>query len=254
MLVLHGTWLGDTFYLWGEHYRPEIRRRGRRAQARPDRALKHPYAAERDILQRSLERIAGPEVPSGEDAVLHILLPSDAHSPAPSRELGNSPLGPVVPDRLGLWTVPALAWKPHQALDVLLSIPLHLIGPRPGLLLGTDVRYWAHVAYFLLNIIAGQHYIPYAERKGRHLRSVWQPWLGSSSLWEQFAALVKSMPPVCRAARPPRGSWTEPSARELLNQVLTVWLDRVLREWAAEVREETTTFPPLPALRWVQAR
>ncbi len=253
MLVLHGTWLNDTFYIWGEHYRPEVQRRGRRPEARPDRALKHPYAASAEVLQRSLEKIAGHPLPAAQQGRLHILLPSDAHTPAPSKELGHAPGGPVQPDRLGLWWVPALSWTPEDALDVLLAIPLHLIGPRPGILLGTDLRYWAHVAYFLLNIIAGQHYVPAVEQEGNHLKSQWRPWLDGGTLLQQFSALTEAMPPVCRAARPARGTWSEPSAGDLLTQVLTIWLDRVLRSWTEALQAELADRPYTPVVQWLRS-
>ncbi len=236
MFVLHGTWFEDTFYIWGEHYRPEVRRRGRPAEPRPDRPLKHPYAATTDILLRILQKVIGRSFPEPRESRLHILLPSDARMPAPSKELGHAPGNSVQPDRLGLWWVPALAWSPEPSLDVLLSIPLHLIGPRPGILLGTDLRYWAHVAYLLLNIIAGQYYVPFVEPEGEHLHAQWRPWLEGEAVFRQFTAFIQAMPPVCRAARRPHGTWTEPSARALLTQVLTTWLDRVLRSWSMEAQ------------------
>lgn len=233
MLVLHGTWFEGRFHIWGEHYRPLEARRGRRARPRPDRALKHPYAADHEVLYRGLHNVLpGLKVEAPARTELCILLPSNDRDPAPSRELGQSPTGDVVPDRLGLWQVPSLAIDPPAAMVLLYRIPVNVIGPRPGLILGTDLRYWAQVAAFTLSILAGQHFIPDLVETDHEARACWSPLLNAPEIVERIALFARHMPPVCRAARPRAGAWEEPSALTLLTDVLRVCVDAGARAWA----------------------
>ncbi len=250
MLVLHATWLDDRFYIWGEHYRPVPRARGRRALARPNRALPHPFAAETAILRRIVEHLLDTSPPAMEEGDLCLLLPSDKHTPAPSAELGQSPLGPINPDRLGLWRVPALVFSPLEALNLLAHMPVNVIGPRPGLILGTDLRYWGQVAHLTLTLLEGQHVVPTLVERDDMAEARWQPWLDDPAVLERVAAFVHAMPPVCRAARPCIGVGQERSARDLLLHVLNLLVDHAVRTWARDVAP-----PPAPSLfhTWVRA-
>lgn len=251
MLVLHGTWLDNRFYIWGEHYRPVPRTRGRRPRARPDRALDHPYAAETAFLSRSLEHLLGDvSLPPMKEGDLCLLLPSDAHAPAASPELGHSPLGEVVPDRLGLWRVPALVLEPLAGMDLLARVPVNVIGPRPGLILGTDLRYWSQVAHLALALLGGQHFVPTLVEKNGFGEARWRPWLEDSTALEQVAAFAHHMPAVCRAARPCKGAWQETTPRDLLTRVLGVLIDRMVRAWAYRVAPDPA---PDPTRVWLRA-
>ncbi len=244
MLILHGTWLDNRFYVWGEHYRPVPRQRGRRALARPDRALPHPYAADASILRRGVEHLLnGNHPPDMVECDLCILLPADAHTPAPSPELGHSPLGEVTPDRLGLWRVPALSLEPLAAFDFLARVPVNVIGPRPGLILGTDLRYWGQVANLALALLVGQHFVPTLVEEHGKVHARWHPWLEDTAVLEQVAALVRGMPPVCRAARQCKGAWSEPTPRDLLTRVLGLLIDQAVRAWARGVMPPSASSP-----------
>lgn len=252
MIVLHGAWLEDTFYLWAEHHRPLPPRRGRRAVARVDRARPHPYAAEEDALEWALQQVIGQVEVDGEASVLTLALPSDHYTPAPSTELGRSPLGEVSPEQLALWSVPALAYAPLEALSLLVAVPVRVIGPRPGLLLGGDLRYWSYVAAFALELLAGQRFVPALVERGHDLEARWRAWLEDPQDLERLACLVQVMPAVCRAARPPRGAWTPPSARELLTQVLHTLVDQAARAWAPSP-QVSYPYSQTPSYRWMQS-
>ncbi len=251
MLVLHASWFDNRLHIWGEHYRPVPRKSGRRRQARPDRALPHPYCADTATLWRALHALVeGEHLPLAEEGHLCLLLPADAHFPAPSPELGHSPLGETTPDRLGLWQVRALAFTPEAALTLLTRIPANLIGPRPGLILGTDLRYWSLVTHLALALLAGQHVVPALVERDGVAEARWRPWLEEASVLEQVAAFVRAMPPVCRAARPCQGAAKEPSPRELLIHVLSLLIDRAIRSWARDVVPAPS---PHPVHAWLRA-
>ncbi len=189
-------------------------------------------------------------MPPAEEGRLCLLLPADAHAPAPSPELGHAPLGEIAPDRLALWQVDALTLDPAAALALLTHVPANVIGPRPGLILGTDFRYWSQVAHLALALIAGQHIVPALVEMDGFAEARWRPWLENTAVLEQVAAFVRAMPPVCRAARPCKGTWKEPSPRELLTHVLGLLVDQAVRTWARDIAPGPT---PHLVQAWLRA-
>ena len=66
--------------------------------------------------------------------------------------------------------------------------------------MGNDLLYWSNAAKFALEILIGQHYVPALRMNGGStLYALWQPALLDDRMKRRFAALVETMPTVCRA-------------------------------------------------------
>ena len=258
MIVLHGSWLpGPTpgtagnFIIWGEtsEPRPRPKRRGRRPQPRPDRALPHPFQATPEQILDALRRLL-PDAgfPPTEELVTqaHVLLPSSNRGPLASPQLirdGEEAEEDIKPSGLGLWEVAALALNPMQTLALLVPLPLE---PRPGVAVGSDLRFWNAAAKFALELLARQRFLPALVRHGSaktpSLRAIWQPALDEPGDRERVSRLVRAMPPICRGLRPvsyPRRKKKSaeesepPNAYTLVESFLGAIVDAAVREWGA---------------------
>ncbi len=252
MIVLHGGWLPGTtpdsageFLIWGEasEIEPSPRRRGRRPQPRPDRALPHPFQAQPaqvlDVLRYLLPEArltTAEELATG----VHVLLPSSSRGPLGSPQLirdDEEGVEDVETSGLGLWEVTALALAPTQALALLVPLPL---GPQPGIAVGSDLRFWNSAAKFALELLARQRFLPTLVSDGSartpEWHACWQPILDETEDQERVSRLARAMPPVCRGLRTAERSAKASgpmSARLLVESFLGAMVDAAVREWAA---------------------
>ncbi|MBC7251899.1 MAG: SNF2 helicase-associated domain-containing protein, partial [Anaerolineae bacterium] len=258
MIVLHGSWLpgpnpgaSGNFIIWGETSEPapQPKRRGRRPQPRPDRALPHPFQATPEQMLDALRLlIPDTDLPFSEELVtsVHVLLPSSQRGPLASPQLirdGEEAEEDIEPSGLGLWEVAALALTPLQTLALLVPLPLE---PRPGIALSSELRFWHMAANFALELLARQRFLPALARHGSahnfSLRAIWQPVLDDPGDQERASRLVRAMPPVCRGLRPvpPRRRKKQapqesapPDAYNLLKSFLGALVDAAVRDWGA---------------------
>ncbi|MDH7473328.1 MAG: DEAD/DEAH box helicase [Anaerolineae bacterium] len=252
MIVLHGSWLPNPtpgaageFIIWGEtsEVEPQSRRRGRRPQPRPDRALPHPFqVTTKQVLDALRYLLPGVGLTAVEErgTRAHVLLPSSSRGPLASPQLiwdDGEGEEDVEPSGLGLWEIAGLPLTPTQALALLVPLPLE---PHPGVAVGSDLRFWNTAAKFALELLARQRFMPALVREGSveppSLRAIWQPVLDEAEDQERVNCLVRAMPPVCRglkaAGRSVKGS--EPvAARALVESFLGAIVDAAVREWGA---------------------
>jgi SNF2 family DNA or RNA helicase len=222
-LILHGTWTGDSFFLWGESATPAARR------GRKPRLLPHPHAAPVEELGTALAGLTG--LDDGTPTARTLLLPSGRAGPrlppwlVPGREEDPDP------PHLAPWKVPGLALEILPALDLLVTLPAEARGER---LLGADLRYWGLAAKFGIELLARQRYLPGLAAVEGGYRAVWLPTLEAPAERARRRALVQSMPPVCRAAFP---AGTEPTPEQaaapvaLLDSFLGRLVDQAVRDW-----------------------
>jgi SNF2 family DNA or RNA helicase len=242
--VLHGSWSGSRFFIWGETFQaasaPSKRRR------RQPGVREHPYAASVNQLCKALERWAPvgtwSEAPSGTRV---ILLPSRSDAPIIPPWLASDVDTDVQATeegsdaRLAPWQVTGLALDVLSALDLLVVVPLGDGGSRVW---GADLRYWGLVAKLGLEFLAQHRYLPgIAEREGEY-RALWLPALDDPHDRARLRALALAMPPVCRGLfSPPTDSGRgeggspepdqAPASHTLLDDFLKHLIDRAVRDW-----------------------
>ena len=176
MIVLHGTWSTPTFYVWGE----ETSRKDALSTAEL-------HAAAGDLSPDGLlASIAG-------ETTVDLWLPCDDRgvlrcdqcaAPADSGEI-----------RLEAVTVPALAFSPADASDLLAGLSPE--GPAPA---GPSLRYWAALADYTLSLVAREQFVPHVEEiDEQSFTGKWYVVVTDHRELAWLERLVAAMPPVCRA-------------------------------------------------------
>ena len=112
----------------------------------------------------------------------------------------------AAPLALSCWQITGLTLDPLSSLVFLSQLHQQARGRTAAavrnerLRMGNDLLYWSNAAKFALEILIGQHYVPALRMNGGStLYALWQPALLDDRMKRRFAALVETMPTVCRA-------------------------------------------------------
>jgi superfamily II DNA or RNA helicase len=208
--VVHGLWARGALCLWAEYPDPPGVLASAPGGGRPSRApLPHPFAcqaAELADLLAGLPGRAGEAARKAVDDELILLLPSadDPSAPLASPELIRPPAAapvPPVPRRsarrvpLTRWRVPALAFAPAAALDLLGAVS------RLGDVLavaGGSLPYLAVLARFADDLAVRGRVLPILAAEDGSYAARWRPVLGGADA-QRARDLAAAMPPSCRA-------------------------------------------------------
>ena len=181
----------------------------------------------------------------GSPATARVWLPSQ--SGRPQTHLGsfqrgvNALSGETEPYRLQPWQVTGLTLDPFHTLAFLSRFTNQRLIELPSSTslfrharLGNDLLFWSHAAKFVLELLAGQHFLPglKPDSSGRFW-AAWQPFLLEGSLRERLEYLVALMPPICRAYEL-EALDDAPAAGAILEHFISVLINRAIREWAPE--------------------
>lgn len=150
---------------------------------------------------------------------------------------------------LAPWQVTGLTLTPDAALTFLSGLDarsgVHLAGSQSlgsiaaaqslyHLRTAKDLQYWSAAAKFVLELLAGQYFLPSVRPiSATAFQAVWQPSLLDPRIKERLEHMVEAMPPVCRAynlARPDDA----PAPTTLLEHFVTCLVDASIRGWMAE--------------------
>ena len=221
MLVIHGLWAYGAAYLWAEDSALPATAPAR--PGRPSRAPRpHPFALQASGLARALARLPEPAAGLAGQAVddeLTLWLPSGADGPLASPELIRPHAGRPGQDgvrgavghqaadgraRAGravavaaAWRVPALAFEPAAAVDLLavLDEPGALSAEVMG---GGSARYLAAVARLGADLAARGRVLPALRSEDGGHAARWRPVLSGADA-ERARELAAGMPALCRA-------------------------------------------------------
>jgi SNF2 family DNA or RNA helicase len=242
--LLHGSWLtnfGDdrgAFALWAETN--ETRADADTHTCSSGRCHgQHPFVASvRDLraaLKDSSPQIGDLLSRDVKESAITLLLPSTRTAPQPSLEIlrnENAPSG-MLRVTLAQWCADALTFAPHNALDLLVSLPSDEETPHM-IKIGADLRYWQVVAKFAFELLARQRIKPTLQKQDDKFLACWLPLLDEPSEQERLTRLLRAMPPICRAVfrREKDAKRDVPAARDLLDDFLTTTIDAFAR-WHA---------------------
>ncbi|MEG3897902.1 MULTISPECIES: DEAD/DEAH box helicase [unclassified Microcoleus] len=236
MAILHGTWLLDReksgLYIWGETWRkigasdisesinirhplamaeaelktfltslqqsgklnwqlPEIAEtppeKGKKTRRSPKSQNPVEILPQNSSIQRQIRAIALPTQISESNATLMPQHSAAAFSePAPTEEIYLYP-----------WQVEGYFLNPKAAFVFLQSLPLN--STEPDSFVGSDLRFWSHVARWSLDLLARCKFLPGLEKQSDGSAiAKWQPLLDSSTDQLRLATFVKQMPTACR--------------------------------------------------------
>ncbi|HIK45831.1 MAG TPA: ATP-dependent helicase, partial [Leptolyngbyaceae cyanobacterium M65_K2018_010] len=160
------------------------------------------------------------------------------------------------------WQLEGWWLAPPEVLPLLLALPLGQFALAPADLIGSDLRFWGHMARWGLNLLARGKYLPTLELTSERLSAGWRPLLDSAADQERLRNFTQAMPLICRSYLSPSQpaptlscstSFTAP--QDLILSFLTVQIDH-------QVRQVTQTQPlnglntlgqELPLQAWLQA-
>jgi SNF2 family DNA or RNA helicase len=103
------------------------------------------------------------------------------------------------------WQIQGIRLSITEALDLLQSLPLSSVQDEEFSWVGTDLRFWSHVARWQLDLLARAKFLPTLEQNSA-TRVHWQVLIDSSVDQERLERFARQMPSVCRAYGLPYGS------------------------------------------------
>ncbi|HEX6518703.1 MAG TPA: DEAD/DEAH box helicase [Streptosporangiaceae bacterium] len=186
MRVLHGIWTAGTLCVWAEDSALPARR------GTGPQPSQHPFACQPPELADVLDP-AGDLVRKAVDTELVLRLPTLAGVPQASPELATSESKRR--PSLTPWRVPALAFAPADALEVLAALE----APWDSMTCGSSIQYLAAMARFADGLAQRGRVLPVLVREEDHYAARWRPVLAGQDA-QVADDLAAAMPPVCRAA------------------------------------------------------
>jgi SNF2 family DNA or RNA helicase len=155
---------------------------------------------------------------------------------------------------LETWLVQGIALTAAEALPFLNSLPLSSV--TAGESVGTDLRYWSHVARWSLDLLARSKFLPTLGVAGQIGIGAWQALVDSATDQSRLNQFVKQMPPACRTYRLNLSSPTPnspPAAQTLLFDFLNHTIDAQVRAIALAQALPSGSFPKdIPLREWLQ--
>ncbi|HEY2945586.1 MAG TPA: DEAD/DEAH box helicase [Vicinamibacteria bacterium] len=235
MIVLHGALVGRQLHLWGESpptSPPQKAHRGRGERgARPS-----PYATQASRLIPAIaEAVPGLAITGTAPQRLVGWLPTAGGAPLPSSPLlttaTNPPATGGATRRLAPWVLETIRIAPPSAVLVLCAA----VGRdtlAPGLVVSSDLAFWALVLRFAGALVARERFLPGIVETEEGLRARWTPVLDAADAQRRIK-LASAMPGACRAlsgeaAEPPPGT-----ALEAVDHVVAMLVDQLVRTAAA---------------------
>ncbi len=191
MPILHGIWWKGLLHVFGE-------------RAEGDGANGQTSSADRPcILHADLRRVCGDAwdsllIAGAADAELLIRLPFRTEELVGSTSANREPAS-LADETATLRSVrvTTLAFLPTDAIDLLVS---RRQSPASTARIGDSLRFWSRAAELVMGLLAGQSFVPALHDFGVWQRGYWRVVIDDESVSRQVAALIASMPPVCRAA------------------------------------------------------
>ncbi len=103
------------------------------------------------------------------------------------------------------WQIEGLYLNPQAAFVFLQALPLN--STATDFFVGSDLRFWSHVARWSLDLLARCKFLPALEQQSDGSAiAKWQPLLDSSTDILRLATFVKQMPTACRTYQKEEGS------------------------------------------------
>jgi len=137
---------------------------------------------------------------------------------------------------LKAWRVEGIGIPILDMLDVLAVLPATREDLRTGQRVGDDLRFWGIAAKFVLELLGRQRFLPGLRHEDGTYTGSWMPYLDDPVDEPRFLALIRGMPPVCRALLQERQGVTSeeaPSPYVVLTSFVQHLIDEAVRAWSA---------------------
>lgn len=225
-MILQGIWFDATFHLWGFGSARDLAAPGEQpaeAVATPARAL---------LLPNQLHAAAGELTPDGLlasiaiESTLALWLPAVADAPIDS----ESTVDPTIKPTLARFEVPALAFAPAEAIDLLSALAAPF-----SRTCGVTLQYWARLAHFVQELLSRRQFVPdLRDTPGARgaVEAWWRVLLRDELLLKRIERYTAQMPPACRAVANVETQWLEP--QRLVESFIEFTADAVIRRHLME--------------------
>ncbi len=237
MIILHAGMHCEQFVLWGEvPLSGKTVSHPRGAKAAPQRTVPWPYDAGKMGLLAALgEVFSGLTITPSEIATTRIWLPTVDGQAQASSPLIAEPLATKATPVLTAWTVTTLPLATAEAV-ALLGLCSGQTTLAAGVIVGSDLAYWAAALRFAGALVARQQLLPSVQAVGGKYRACWEPVFAGADA-QRLLQLAQAMPPACRALAD--GSLPPAVPAQTL---LTAWLGQ-LTDYLVRATRSTTTAP-----------
>lgn len=230
MIILHASYNRNALLLWGEQSaEEEAGPVSRRASSWSAPGLKwYPHNAGNQIARPLQSLGIGLDLAARKPQEAVAWLPTRGNSPLPSSILIADPPAARGKVKLAPWAVTVYPLSTEESVSFLCSCMGQRM-LRAGVILGSDLAYWAEALRYAGSIVARQQYLPVLTVDGKEYRAAWEPlWAGSEV--SRLARLARRMPPVGRAlADSSQTMPPETPAIEPLKQFINASVDYLVR-------------------------
>lgn len=226
MIVLHAGVCEQQLHFWGESAIREQGRPARRGKSSQQQRVL-PYNADSEQLSTAFAG-AGLTLPTKSDVrSLFLWLPTVQDTPLASSSLIAEPPVSVAKATLAPWTVTTVPLPMPHAIEVLCaSMGKQIL--TPGVVVGSDLAFWATVLRFAGTLTAQHQFLPSLVGEPGKYRAHWQPvFVGAMS--EGVALLTKAMPHACRALTREALAPPQDPAASVLTSTIGVMVDQLVR-------------------------
>ncbi len=227
MIVLHLGAYQEQFLLWGEvSNAPD-----------PKSKLDLPYRASSKELVKATT-FADLRLDEKKSTHHQVWLPTQGKTPLPS-----SPLIADFPiDKSDLvlhpWRVQTMHLPPEDALDLLVnSMGKEMLAP--GVLIGSDIRFFTHVLRLCGALIAQEQFVPGLSENDGSFQAIWEPVISGEN-HEILSSLAKAMPDACRAVSDRKDQPPDEAPLSIITQILKFFVDYLIRmSWTDKPRSKS---------------
>ena len=158
------------------------------------------------------------------------------------------------------WQLGGFWLTPQEAVQLLNSLPLGAVQAEDSWL-GADLRFWAHVARWRLDLLARSKFLPGLRTNlEQPTQAYWQALLDSAVDQERLETFARHMPGACRTyqrAIAPQAQASQanyPAPHDLLLQFLNRTIEAEVRLAVADQPLPPTQLPKdIPLREWLQA-
>jgi len=247
MTILHGNWneQNETFLVWGETWR----RFAAEENYSTDEVQDHPFATEpEELLAEVRSLVTLQKVKETRSQV--VSLPTyhkDTGEAIPQHSAANLSEALL---SLQPWRVEAVSLSPLAAFELLQNLPLGEAIASESFV-GTDLKFWSHIARWSLDLLARGKFLPqiYRTETGDAIAR-WQPLLDSQIDRDRLLQFSQQMPIVCRSYGKNKNEANLAAAIPLLRNFLASIIDAQVRNCIDidGLPKQTT-----PISEWLQA-
>ncbi|MEG4091580.1 DEAD/DEAH box helicase [Microcoleus sp. Pol12B4] len=209
---------------------PEKSKKTRRSSKTPNAEITAPNSS----IKREIRAIALPTQISESNANLMPQHSAAAlEKPAKTEEIYLYP-----------WQVEGFCLNPQAAFVFLQSLPLN--STEPDSFVGSDLRFWSHIARWSLDLLARCKFLPGLEKQSDGSAiAKWQPLLDSSTDTLRLATFVKQMPTACRTYQSKEEGISATSTVRDVTDVSPMEVGRRKKEEGRGEKEEESSELPL---------